>query len=327
MRIRAVEAVERGQRPETVAETMGVSRSTIFGWLARYRAGGWDALKARPVPGRPAKITGLQMEWIYKTIAGKTPLQYRFEFALWTLDLVRWLIGERFGIRLSKTSTWRLMKQMGLSAQRPLWRAAEQDREQVKRWKREEWPRIQGLAKAEKASIWFGDEAGVRSDYHRGTTWAPVGETPVVRTSGARWRWNMISAVNGRGQMRFMLTEKAVTARVFVEFLRRLITGARGPVFLIVDGHPSHRGSLVGKFLKEHEGRIRLFYLPPYSPELNPDEQVWREVKAHGTGRKAMSGKQELKRQLLSALKKLQRMPEKIRAFFRTPETAYAAAA
>ncbi|GIW56463.1 MAG: hypothetical protein KatS3mg082_2867 [Nitrospiraceae bacterium] len=132
----------------------------------------------------------------------------------------------------------------------------------------------------------------------------------------------MISAVNVRDEMRFTLTEKAVTARVFVGFRRRLITGAPAPVFLIVDGHPSHRGSLVERFLQEHEGQIRLFYLPAYSPELNPDEQVWREVQAHGPGREAVSGKQELKRQLLRALKKLQRTPEKIRAFFRTPEAA-----
>jgi len=327
MRIRAVEAVQSGQRVEVVAETMGLSRSTVFGWMARYRAGGWEALKTKPVPGRPAKITVSQMEWIYRTIAGKTPQQYRFEFALWTLDLVRWLIGERFGIRLSKTSTWRLMKQMGLSAQRPLWRALEQDAEAVERWKREQYPRIQELAKAEKASIWFADKAGVRSDYHRGTTWAPVGQTPVVRTIGARYRWNMISAVSARGDMRFMLTAKSVTAKVFVEFLRRLITGAKQPVFLIVDGHPSHRSSLVRQFLRNNEGRIRLFYLPPYSPELNPDEQVWREVKSHGGGRKTVASKQELKQHLLRALRQLQRAPHKIRAFFQTPETAYAMAA
>ena len=243
------------------------------------------------MPGRPPKITGSQIEWIYRTTAGKTPQQYRFEFALWTLDLVRWLIDERFGIRLSKPSAWRLMNQMGLSAQRPLWRALEQDAAAVERWKREEYPKIQALAKAEKASIWFGDEAGVRSDYHRGTTWAPIGATPVVRTTGASYRWNMISAVNGRGDMRFMLTGKSVTAAVFVEFLKRLIAGIGRPVFLIADGHPSHRSPVVRQFLQKHEGRIRLFYLPSCPPELNPDEQVWREVISQGGGGRRSLGR------------------------------------
>jgi transposase len=326
MRVRAVEAVQSGQRVEVVAGTLGLSRSTVFGWMARYRSGGWGALHAKPVPGRPPKIAGSQIEWIYKTIAGKTPQQYRFEFALWTLDSVRWLISERFGIRLSKTSTWRLMKQMGLSAQRPLWRAWEQDAGAVERWKREEYPKIRQLAKAEHAGIWFGDEAGVRSDYHRGTTWSPVGETPVVRTTRAQYRCNMISAVSGRGDMRFMLTGKSVTASVFVEFLRRLIAGASHPIFLIVDGHPTHRSSLVRQFLQEQESRIRLFYLPAYSPELNPDEQVWREVKTHGAARKPVPGKDDLRRILLRSLRRLQRMPQTIRAFFQTPDTDYATA-
>jgi transposase len=111
--VRAVEAVKGGKRPEAVAATFELSRSTVFGWLAQYRAGGWNALEAKPIPGRPPKIKGSQIERICKTLAGRTPQQYRFEFALWTLDLVRWLIAEEFGIRLSKTSTWRLMKTTG----------------------------------------------------------------------------------------------------------------------------------------------------------------------------------------------------------------------
>ncbi len=117
----------------------------------------------------------------------------------------------------------------------------------------------------------------------------------------------MISAVSGRGDMRFMLTEKSVTAKVFVEFMRRLITGVKQPVFLIVDGHPSHRSPVVRQFLRKNEGRLRLFYLPPYSPELNPDEQVWREGKPHGGGRKAVTSKAPLKQHLLRALRQLQR--------------------
>ena len=116
--------------------------------MARYRSGGWGALKAKPLPGRPPKISGRVIGRIRRAIAGKTPRQHQFEFALWTLDLARWMIGEEFGIRLSKTSTWRLMKQLGLSAHRPLWRAAEQDPERVARWRREQFPAIEAAAKA-----------------------------------------------------------------------------------------------------------------------------------------------------------------------------------
>ena len=323
MRIRAVEAVSRGEHPETVASVVGVCRSTVFAWLARARSGGEQALAAKPIPGRPVKIAAQQFEHIYRTIAGRTPLQYRFEFALWTLDRVRWLIAEDYGVRLSRTSTWRLMNRMGLSAQRPLRRAQQQDAGRVEQWRREEFPKIQAQAKAEKAQIWFGDEASVRSDYHSGTTGAPRGATPVVRTTGARSRWNMLSAVNGRGDMRFMLEQKSVTTATFVEFLRRLIQNAPEKVFLIVDGHPTHRAAAVGRFLQAHQERLRLFYLPSYSPELNPDELVWREVKTHGTGRLSIAGADQMKSLLLAALRRLQRMPEKIAGFIRTPQTAY----
>lgn len=324
LRVRAIEAARRREGPEPVGAVFWLSRSTVFGWLAQYRAGGWEALKATPVPGRPPKTKGSQIERSYKAIAGKTPQQYRFEFALWTLDLVRWLIAEEFVIRLDKTSTWRPMKQMRLSAQRPLWRALERDANRVGQWNRDEYPKLQTLAKAESARIWFGGEARVRSDYHRGATWAPVGDTPVVKTTGARYRWNMISAVNGRGDMRFMLNEKTVTAGVFVEFLRRLRNNAHHPVFLFVGGRPTLHASTVRQLLEQHEDRIRLFPLPPYSPGLNPGEQIGREVKADGAGRMMVAGKDQRKKLLLISLRKLQRMPAMIQGFFKTPETIYA---
>ena len=273
--------------------------------------------------GRPRKITGPQIQYLYKAIAGKTPLQHRFEFALWTLRLVQWLIYEELGLKLSRASVARLLKQMGLSCQRPLFRAMEQNAERVEKWTREEYPRIRKLAKETGAEIWFEDESGVRSDYHGGTTWSPKGQTPVVRTTGARYRYNMISAVAPKGDLRFMLTKKAVTAPVFVEFLKRLMQGMTRPVFLIVDGHPVHRSAKVQQYVASTKGRLQLFFLPPYSPELNPDEQVWVEVKSKGIGRRVITSASQMFSTLLGLLRSLQRSPKKIRSFFEHPETCY----
>jgi len=323
IRKRAVERVQAGESPEDVVRTLGFNRRTIYDWLARYRAGGWDALKAKPLAGRPKKISASQMQYLYRAIAGKTPMQHRFEFALWTLRLVQWLISEDLGVKLSRASVARLLKQMGLSCQRPLFRAMEQNAERVEQWKREQYPQIRKLAKETGAEIWFEDESGVRSDYHGGTTWAPKGQTPVVRTTGARYRYNMISAVAPQGDLRFMLTKKTVTAGVFVEFLKRLLQGVKRPVFLIVDGHPVHRSVRVQKYVASTKGRLQLFFLPPYSPELNPDEQVWAEVKAKGIGRRVIASSTQMFRTLLGLLRSLQRSPEKVRAFFQHPETRY----
>lgn len=323
IRKRAVERVQAGESPEDVIQALGFNRSCIYDWLARYRAGGWDGLKAKPLAGRPKKITGAQIKYLYKAIAGKTPLQHRFEVALWTLRLVQWLIYEDLGLKLSRASVGRLLNQMGLTCQRPLFRAMEQNAERVEKWKREEYPRIQQLAKETGAEIWFEDESGVRSDYHGGTTWAPKGQTPVVRTTGARYRYNMISAVAPKGDLRFMLTKEAVKAPVFVEFLKRLMQGMKRPVFLIVDGHPVHRSVKVQEYVASTKGRLRLFFLPPYSPELNPDEQVWAEVKAKGVGRRVITSASQMFSMLLGLLRSLQRSPGKIKAFFEHPETRY----
>ena len=172
-----------------------MGRGTVYGWLAKYREGGKEALRARPVPGRPPKLSGEQMRRLYTLITGADPRQLEFAFALWTRELVRELIRREFRVSLSAVSVGRLLRTLGLSPQRPLWRAWQADPDAVARWKSEEFPAIRKQAKAEGATVYFGDEAGIRSDYHAGTTWAPIGQTPVVKATGARHSLNMISAV------------------------------------------------------------------------------------------------------------------------------------
>jgi transposase len=174
MRLRAVDAVESGVHPEDVAASLGMGRGTVYGWLAKYREGGKDALRARPVPGRPPKLSGEQMRRLYTLITGADPRQLEFAFALWTRDMVRELIRREFRISLSAVSVGRLLRTLGLSPQRPLWRAWQADPDAVARWKNEEFPAIRKQAKTEGATIYFGDEAGIRSDYPRGRVTAGV---------------------------------------------------------------------------------------------------------------------------------------------------------
>src|SRR5689334_14779415 len=141
MRLRAVDAVESGVHPEDVAASLGMGRGTVYGWLAKYREGGREALKARPVPGRAPKLSGEQMRRLYTLIAGTDPRQLEFEFALWTRELVRELIRREFRVSLSTVSVGRLLRTLGLSPQRPLWRAWQADPDAVERRKSEEFPR------------------------------------------------------------------------------------------------------------------------------------------------------------------------------------------
>ena len=326
IRIRAVERVQAGESPEVVIEALGFTRSCIYTWLARYRTGGWGALKARALKGRPLKIQPAQMKWLYQTVVGKSPLQFRFEFALWTREMIRLLLQEQLQLKLSLASVGRLLKQLGLTCQRPLFRAMEQDPGRVRRWQQQDYPVIREEARRCGAEIYFGDEAGVRSDCHAGTTWGIKGQTPVVCTSGQRSSVNMISAVSARGHLRFMLTKGRVNGLVFTEFLKRLMHGASRPVFLILDGGSYHHSRPVKHYIASLGGKLRLFFLPPYSPELNPDEQVWNYVKHHGVAKAALrGGKGELRKLVLARLRSLQKLPWTIRMFFLTPDTQYAA--
>jgi transposase len=325
IRIRAVKRVEAGESPEDVIRALGFSRARIYEWLAAWREGGIEALRARPVPGRPMKLSSEAIRFVYQAVTTKNPMQMKFEFALWTRDMVRELIREHFKVRLSEVSVGRLLRKLGLSPQRPLARAYQRDPELVESWMRDEYPAIVGQAKRHGAQIFFVDESTVRSDYHSGTTWAPVGQTPVVEVTGARFKVNLISAISPRGQLRFMCFEGSFKIPVYVDFVKRLMLTADGPVFLIADGHPVHRCKAIRQLAAESNGRLCLFFLPAYSPDLNPDELVWGYLKHHKIGKLAIKGPGHLKQRVRAVLRSLQKIPALVRSMFQHPSVRYAA--
>jgi len=325
LRRRAVTAIQNGESPKDVARVMGVNRITVYGWLSLYRNGGWDNLDAKKRGGRKPKLDAKALRWIYQIVTLGNPNQLKMPFVLWSAKLLAAAIEKKFGIKLSKASVCRLLHQLGLSPQRPLWRAYQRDPQVVDRWLKEEYPAIRAAARKAKGEVWFGDEAGVRSDAHSGTTWAPKGQTPIVSTTGARFGLNVISAVNRRGALRFMCVEGKVNADVFIEFLGRLMESAGHPVYLVVDGHPTHKAAKTRKFVESTKGRLKLFLLPGYSPDLNPDELVWNNLKSQGTGKRAITGPDQLKKLVIGHLRSMQKNADLIRSFYRTPSTEYAA--
>jgi transposase len=187
----------------------------------------------------------------------------------------------------------------------------------------EDFKEIKKLAQKVGAEIFFGDESTVRSDYHSGTTWALRGKTPVVKTTGSRHKVNLISAISPRGAMKFMATEGSVNSTVFIEFCKRLIANSEKPVFLILDNCSVHRSTEVCKFVESTSGKLRIFFLPPYAPELNPDEHVWNYLKNHKIGRQTTTGQWDLYTRVTKIMRALQKCPEKIQSFFRHQWTKY----
>jgi transposase len=326
MRRRAVMAVQEGQSPEVVGKAFGLNRTTIYDWLSEYRRGGWGALKAKPLAGRPPKLSSKHMNWIYNTVTQKNPLQMKFEFALWTRAMVAKLIKDKYGIRLAANSVGRLLAQLGITPQRPLYQALERDPSLVKTWLETEFPKIKKAAQTQCAEIYFGDAAHIRSDHHAGRSWGKKGETPIVATTGARHGMSLISAITSKGHMRFMIKEKGgVNSDVFIEFLKRLLVGAKRAIFLIVDRGPAHISKKTKAFVATLGSRLKLFYLPAYSPDRNPDELVWKHLKADTVGRMVTTSKVDFKSKVISSMRSLQKNPNKIRSFFQKPSLQYAA--
>ena len=256
------------------------------------------------------------------------PDQLSLPFALWTREAVQQLLARKFDIEVSVWTVGRYLRAWGLTPQKPVRRAYEQNPVAVRKWREEEYPAIRELARAARAHIHWLDEMGLRSDHQAGRSYGRRGETPVVFGTGQRFRCNMISSITNRGRLAFMLFRQRFTARVFLNFLGRLLRltrKTRRKVFLIADGHPVHKARSVSRWLAEHAANIRIFWLPSYSPELNPDELLNQDVKTNALGRVRPLNLPEMMDNVRSYLRITQRNSRLVKNYFREEHVRYAA--
>jgi transposase len=330
LRNRAVQAVLDGMTQAEAARVFRVHPNAVNRWMKRYREGGWDGLAERRRGRRPGEQPALserQQQQIMALVRDATPDHLGLSGFLWTREAVAELIAQRYGVWLARTTVGGYLRGWGFSPQRPQRRALEQDPVAVGRWLAEEFPAIRARARREGGLVWWLDEMGVRSDAAAGRSWAPVGQTPVVKRTGKRFRVNMISVISNAGMLRFRLFVGSFSGAVFIDFLRRLLRdcGER-KVHLIVDGHPVHRAKLVSAWVGRRADRIELHFLPGYSPELNPVELLNNDVKANAAGRRRPRSAGELRNELHGYLRRRQRQPAVLVRFFDHPTTRYAAA-
>jgi transposase len=319
----AVEAVQRGEPVNVVARTHGIPSRTVFNWLAKYRTGGWHGLRDDKRSGRPRKVSGEVMQWLYDSITLGDPRQFQFAFCLWTLSIIRGVLKKEQGIELSKSAVCRLLQQMGLSPQRPIYRSYKQEPKELEKYLKRTFPQLKRLAKRIGAEIYFVDESAVRSDHHRGTTWGAVGQTPVVEDSGDRFGLKLISAVSPRGDMRFSVIEGRMNSDRFIEFLKKLHRDAGKPIIVIADNASYHSSKKVQQFAQESDNSIHLGHLPKYAPELNPDEQVWNHAKAR-LSKLFIDSVATMKSSVLSIMRSIQKKAGLVRSFFQLKDTSYA---
>jgi len=318
----------KGCTNKAVIQAFDIAKSTFDKWWALYRKGGFKALQAKKRGRKSGSHRSLNLEQeqeIRNLIVEKTPDQLKLPFALWNRRAVIRLIKLRFKITMPIRTVGEYLKRWGYTPQKPLKRAYEQNPKAVQRFLDEEYPAIKQRAKDEKAEIHWGDETGLRSDSQHGRSYAPKGQTPVIRLNSQRWSSNLISSITNQGKVRFMLFKGGMNANVFIKFLKRLIKDANKKVFLILDNLRVHHSKIVKEWINNHSKEIELFYLPSYSPQLNPDELLNCDLKAGVHSGKPARNEKQLKDKIKSHMFMLQKRPARVCKYFEHKPVRYAA--
>jgi transposase len=336
---------ERGLTYGAIAARTGLTQTGVFNICQRFAAEGMTGLAAKPrgpEPGTGALLQAGQEAEVRALICQRTPDELGLPFALWSRAAVQALVEQRCGVRLAVRTIGTYLARWGFTAQKPLRRAYEQPLRchstrcrarnlrqlrpaAVRRWLRQDYPAIVARARREKGTIFWGDETGLRGDDVRGRSYAPRGHTPVVRPNQKRASVGLISAVTNKGELRWMVLGRALKAPVLIRFLERLIRGAERKVFLILDNLPVHRSRAVQAWLAKRRRQIEIVYLPAYSPELNPDEGLHADLKHAVTRKPPARSRPELKRNVISHMRRLSKLPGRVRSLFHRPTVRYAA--
>lgn len=324
----AVAMVRAGKTRIEAAEAVGVNRRFVGQWVKAAAQSGEAALAGRPRgrrPGEQKALGAMQEDRLRDLIARGCPDQFGLSFALWTRQAVRALIARETRVWLTLSTVGRYLRAWGFTAQRPMRRASERRDAAVRAWLENTDPAIARRAKAQGCEIQWADETGLSNQANYGRSFAPRGQTPIIRRPARRFSQSMISSLTNRGKLRFMIYEGALNTAIFLNFLRRLVREAACKLFVILDNLPVHRARRVTAWVQDHADQIELFYLPPYAPEHNPDEFLNNDLKQAMARRRTPRDKAALKSGLTSYMRSLQRCPAKVRTFFQAPTVRYAA--
>jgi transposase len=327
-RVQVIRLRKAGRTYDEIATLTGLSRTGVFDICKRHATSGssalHDAAGGRKL-GEQRLLSPAQEALVQKLIADKTPDQLKMPYALWSRAAVAELIEQRFGLKLKVRTMGMYLQRWGFTPQKPMRKAYEQSPAAVKKWLDEDYPALAQRARAEGAEIHWGDESLLRSDDVRGRSYAPRGETPVVRVPNKRHGLSIISTVTNKGQMRWRIFDGALNSTILIDFFKRLIKGQKKKVFLILDNLRVHHSKPVKHWLAQHAEYIEVFYLPSYSPELNPDEMANADLKQAVTKLAPARTKLQLVKATARHLRSVQRQPQRIKKYFEHDPVRYAA--
>lgn len=315
-RFRAIHLRKKGWQVQEIAESIGVHRCTISDWIALNKKFGKKSLKERKAPGKKRKLGDKEIKQLLRFIE-KPATEFGFETPLWDCLRIAQLIKNKFRKELHYSNVWRLLKTLGLSPQVPERRASQRDEEAVAKWLKEEWLEIKKHANRWQAMLYFQDEAGVSLTPVLGRTWAPKGKTPIVKVTGKRGGICVTSAISPVGKMVFRIEKERITASQHIEFLQQILQHhPRRKIIVIEDRARPHIAKKVLQFVEQNKQRLAVYYLPSYSPQLNPDEKTWRYLKQHKLRSHQAQTTDDLRTLVLSKMRSIQRQPDIISSFF-----------
>lgn len=317
-----------GKKRKEIASIVNVHYGVVCRWIRAWERGGKKAIQLKKrgrSSGEQRILTLAQEEVLQKLLIDKNPKQLKLPFALWNRKAIKIVIYQMWRVNVAIRTIGDYLKRWGFTPQKPIKRAYEKSPKAVQEWLNNTYPEIKQRAGEEKAEIYWGDETGIRNDCQHSRGYAPRGHTPIVDINARRFSLNMISAVNNQGLVRFMMYEQNMNARVLIKFMRRLVKDAGRKVYLILDNLKVHHAILVRDWLERHKKKIEVFYLPSYSPELNPDEYLNGDLKAGIRSAAPARNKQDLKGTVLSHMRMLQKKPARVVKYFKHPSIKYAA--
>ena len=307
---------QQGWYQRDIAEALGVAEETISRWLARARAGGPKALRDRPRPGRPPKLSSAQKRLIPEFLWHGAEA-YGFRGEVWTCARIARVLEDEFGVRYHKDHVSRLLWELRWTPQVPIRRAIQRDEEAIQRWRDEVWPDLQRRARRERRVLVFEDESGFYLLPGVVRTYGPEGLTPVIAEKQSHDHLSVMGGMTPQGKVYTLARQQSLNGWHSIEFLMHLLRVAGERLLVIWDGSPIHRRGEVKEFVSGLRGKVWLEALPGYAPDLNPwDEGGWHHLKNVELANVAFLDLEELHQGFHLAVGRLRQKRHLVQSFF-----------
>lgn len=315
-RFRAIQLKKDSWKIKDIAHAFGLNRRAVSRWFAVYKEYGKKALKSKKAQGPDYKLSEKEIQNIISILYDDATI-YGFENPLWTCKMVQQTIFKKTNKKIHTTNIMRLFKKLNLSPQKPERLASQRNEKAIRKWKREEWPKIEEHRRRWQAMLYFQDESGISLTPVLGRTWAKKGKTPKIKVTGKRGSFCVTSAISPAGKLIFRIEKGKVKAVQHIEFLKQIMKQHPNRKIIVVeDSAPVHKAKKVDKFVEENKNKLAVYRLPSYAPELNPTEHVWAYLKAHELKTHQAQNTDELKHLVKRRMHSIQMKKQLIHSFF-----------